>query len=130
MAQAEADGRAIAVRVFWLTVQSYMLQYKNIFDMSRNVIRGDSAATIAAAIEAAHSVWKTRSRAHRLPAIRDLAKTLKVSPVTVASAYRLLRDPRAREGQRPSRHRPSRARAECSRPTIRSRRIDGARSIW
>jgi DNA-binding transcriptional regulator YhcF (GntR family) len=27
----------------------------------------------------------------RLPAIRELAKTLRVSPVTVAAAYRLLR---------------------------------------
>jgi DNA-binding transcriptional MocR family regulator len=59
--------------------------------MLRNVIRGDSAATIAAAIEAAFQSGKLAA-GHRLPAIRDLAKTLKVSPVTVASAYRLLRD--------------------------------------
>ena len=59
--------------------------------MLRNVIRGDSAATIAAAIEAALQSGKLAG-GHRLPAIRDLAKTLKVSPVTVASAYRLLRD--------------------------------------
>ena len=59
--------------------------------MLRNIIRGDSAATIAAAIEAALQSGKLAG-GHRLPAIRDLAKTLKVSPVTVASAYRLLRD--------------------------------------
>ena len=82
---------AIAVPVFWLTLQSYMLQYNNIYGMLRNVIRGDSAATIAAAIEAALQSGKLAA-GHRLPAIRDLAKTLKVSPVTVASAYRLLRD--------------------------------------
>ena len=59
--------------------------------MSRNTIRGDSAATIAASIEAALQSGRLAG-GHRLPAIRDLAKTLKVSPVTVASAYRLLRD--------------------------------------
>ena len=68
-----------------------MLQYKNTYEMLRNIIRGDSAATIAAAIEAAIQSGKLAG-GHRLPAIRDLAKTLKVSPVTVASAYRLLRD--------------------------------------
>ena len=51
--------------------------------MSPSVIRGDSAATIAAAIEAAIQSGKLAG-GHRLPAIRALAKTLKVSPVTVA----------------------------------------------
>lgn len=59
--------------------------------MLRNVIRGDSAAAIAEAIEAALQSGKLAG-GDRLPAIRDLAKTLKVSPVTVASAYRLLRE--------------------------------------
>jgi DNA-binding transcriptional MocR family regulator len=48
--------------------------------MSLNIIRGDSAATIAAAIEAALQSGNLTG-GHRLPAIRDLAKTLKVSPV-------------------------------------------------
>ena len=67
-----------------------MLQYKNIYNMLRNVIRGDTAATIAASIESALQSGKL-ANGDRLPAIRDLAKTLRVSPVTVASAYRLLR---------------------------------------
>jgi len=58
--------------------------------MSRNVIRGDSAASIADSIEGALHSGKL-AIGDRLPAIRDLAKTLRVSPVTVASAYRLLR---------------------------------------
>jgi DNA-binding transcriptional MocR family regulator len=58
--------------------------------MSRNVIRGDGAATIADSIEAALQSGKLAA-GDRLPAIRELAKTLRVSPVTVASAYRLLR---------------------------------------
>jgi DNA-binding transcriptional MocR family regulator len=58
--------------------------------MSRNIIRGDSAASIADSIETALQSGKL-ALGDRLPAIRDLAKTLRVSPVTVASAYRLLR---------------------------------------
>lgn len=58
--------------------------------MSRNFIRGDSAASIADSIEGALQSSKLAT-GDRLPAIRDLAKTLGVSPVTVASAYRLLR---------------------------------------
>lgn len=58
--------------------------------MSRNTIRGSSATAIASSIEnALHS--GTLGGGQRLPAIRELAKTLRVSPVTVAAAYRLLR---------------------------------------
>jgi DNA-binding transcriptional MocR family regulator len=58
--------------------------------MSRNVIRGRSAATIAASIE--HGLFaRTLPDRHRLPAIRALAASLQVSPVTVAAAYRVLR---------------------------------------
>ena len=58
--------------------------------MSRTNIRGDSAASIAESIEGALHSGKL-AIGDRLPAIRDLAKTLRVSPVTVASAYRMLR---------------------------------------
>jgi DNA-binding transcriptional MocR family regulator len=54
------------------------------------VIRGDTAADIAASIEGALQSGKLTG-GNRLPPIRELAKTLRVSPVTVASAYRLLR---------------------------------------
>ena len=91
MAQAEANGGAIAVRAFRALSDLVCYSTKTLKDMSLNIIRGDSAATIAAAIEAAIQSGKLAG-GHRLPAIRDLAKTLKVSPVTVASAYRLLRD--------------------------------------
>jgi len=67
-----------------------MLQYKILLVMSRNIIRGDSAAAIADSIEAALQSGKLAA-GERLPAIRDLARTLRVSPVTVASAYRQLR---------------------------------------
>jgi DNA-binding transcriptional MocR family regulator len=58
--------------------------------MVRTVFRGDSAVDIAASIEDALQSGKL-ANGDRLPAIRELAKTLRVSPVTVASAYRLLR---------------------------------------
>jgi DNA-binding transcriptional MocR family regulator len=58
--------------------------------MSRTGIRGRNAAAIASSIEQGlHS--GTLARGHKLPAIRALAATLHVSPVTVAAAYRLLR---------------------------------------
>jgi len=58
--------------------------------MYRNVIRGRNAVSIADSIEAALQSGKLPAGG-RLPAIRELAKTLRVSPVTVAAAYRLLR---------------------------------------
>lgn len=58
--------------------------------MSQNIIRGGSAAAIADSIESAVQTGKL-SPGGRLPAIRELAQTLRVSPVTVAAAYRLLR---------------------------------------
>src|SRR5262245_46302341 len=51
---------------------------------------GWSARAIAASME--RSVHEGRMRpAESLPPVRELAKTLKVSPATVAAAYRLLR---------------------------------------
>jgi DNA-binding transcriptional MocR family regulator len=67
-----------------------MLQYKNNYVVLRNVIRGGTAAAIASSIEHALLSGKMSAGEH-LPAIRALAKTLEVSPVTVAAAYRLLR---------------------------------------
>ncbi len=58
--------------------------------MLRTVIKGRSATAIAASIEHALGTGSA-SGGDRLPAIRELAKSLRVSPVTVASAYRLLR---------------------------------------
>jgi DNA-binding transcriptional MocR family regulator len=57
--------------------------------MSRTQIQGSNAAEIAASIERALHAG-TWAAGHRLPTIRELATTLRVSPVTVASAYRLL----------------------------------------
>jgi len=56
----------------------------------RNGIRGRSASAIASSIEAAIEAGKLPLD-QRLPTIRDLARNLEVSPVTVAAAYRLLR---------------------------------------
>jgi DNA-binding transcriptional MocR family regulator len=68
-----------------------MLQYKTYYVVSRTgVISGGTAASIAASIEHALHSGKL-SADNRLPAIRELAKSLRVSPVTVAAAYRLLR---------------------------------------
>jgi DNA-binding transcriptional MocR family regulator len=52
--------------------------------------RGVGAATIATAIEAAIADG-TLAPAERLPAVRELAAGLEVSPATVAAAYRTLR---------------------------------------
>ncbi len=52
--------------------------------------RGVGAATIATAIEAAIADGSL-APAERLPAVRELAAGLEVSPATVAAAYRTLR---------------------------------------
>lgn len=58
--------------------------------MTGHNISGSSSSEIARSIETAvHS--GALGPAQRLPPIRELARTLKVSPVTVAAAYRLLR---------------------------------------
>src|SRR5262245_19632592 len=66
-----------------------MLQYKKYNVMSRNQIKGSTAAEIAASVEQAVHAG-TVSGGSRLPTIRQLAQNLRVSPVTVAAAYRLL----------------------------------------
>jgi DNA-binding transcriptional MocR family regulator len=75
----------------------------------RNIIRGRTAASIASSIEAALETGKLPGN-ERLPTIRELARNLAVSPVTVAAAYRLLRSRglAVGEGRRGTLARPSR----------------------
>jgi len=100
-----------------------MLQYKYINNMSRNVIRGDTAASIAASIERALEAGALEGN-DRLPSIRGLSATLKVSPVTVAAAYRLLRSRglAAGRGRRGTRVRPT-ARTTAPAAAARSIRV-------
>jgi DNA-binding transcriptional MocR family regulator len=75
-----------------------MLQYKYFNNMSRYAIRGSTAAEIAASIERALQAGGFKGE-DRLPSIRSLSASLKVSPVTVAAAYRRLRDRGLARGQ-------------------------------
>jgi DNA-binding transcriptional MocR family regulator len=58
--------------------------------MSQKLIRGTTAAAIAASAESAIDAG-TLAAGARMPTIRELAASLRVSPVTVTAAYRLLR---------------------------------------
>ena len=60
------------------------------FYLSQYIDQGAGAAAIAARIETAISVGKL-APAVRLPAVRELASGLHVSPATVAAAYRTLK---------------------------------------
>src|SRR5215510_2823611 len=57
--------------------------------MYRSQIQGKTAAEIASSVEKTLHAGLTAGGS-RLPTIRHLARTLRVSPVTVAAAYRLL----------------------------------------
>lgn len=57
--------------------------------MSHKIIRGATAAAIAASAEAAIHAG-TLAPGSAMPTIREMARSLKVSPVTVAAAYRRL----------------------------------------
>jgi DNA-binding transcriptional MocR family regulator len=92
--------------------------------MLRNVIRGATATTIAASVESALESGKL-ANGDRLPAIRDLARTLRVSPVTIASAYRLLRGRGLASGSG-RRGTSVRAHAFGPPPTVSSGRSSGA----
>jgi DNA-binding transcriptional MocR family regulator len=59
-------------------------------DLLQTIGRGSGAATIAATIETAIAEGRLEP-AERLPAVRDLAAELDVSPATVAGAYRTLK---------------------------------------
>ena len=76
--------------------------------MQRSKIRGHTAPTIAASIEEAVHSGGLRP-GDLLPAIRPLAATLRVSPVTVAAAYRRLhaRGLVSGDGRRGTRIRPN-----------------------
>jgi DNA-binding transcriptional MocR family regulator len=58
--------------------------------MVRNAISGRTAAAIAASVEEALHVTP-QPAGYVLPTVRSLAASLKVSPATVAAAYRILR---------------------------------------
>lgn len=58
--------------------------------MKRNWISGDTAAAIATAVEQGLHAGRT-GPGDLLPTVRELATTLRVSPATVAAAYKLLR---------------------------------------
>jgi DNA-binding transcriptional MocR family regulator len=66
-----------------------LLQYISVPDLAQAIGQGAGAATIAAKIEAAIAEGRLLPAA-RLPAVRDLAAGLEVSPATVAAAYRTL----------------------------------------
>jgi DNA-binding transcriptional MocR family regulator len=87
-----------------------MLHYEYLNNMSRNVIRGGTAAEIAASIERALQAGAFMGE-ERLPSIRALSASLKVSPVTVAAAYRRLRDRGLARGPGSGRPPPRRCRA-------------------
>ena len=75
--------------------------------MSRRGISGRGAAAIAASVEQALQAGRL-THDDRLPPIRELAASLRVSPVTVAAAYRMLRARglAAGQGRRGTRLRP------------------------
>lgn len=57
--------------------------------MVQNPIRGDTAAALASSVEAGVHAGRLRP-GDALPTVRNLAATLKLSPTTVAAAYKLL----------------------------------------
>lgn len=106
-----------------MAVASIMLQYK-LYTEVKQKIRGGSARAIAASIEQAVHTGGLNA-GEGLPTIRELARSLGVSPVTVAAAYRQLqvRGLVVGDGRRGSRVRPNPPAA--SRPASTWRVPDG-----
>src|SRR5689334_14684682 len=84
--------------------------------MSQSRIRGSTASEIASTEEQQVHAG-TLSQGARLPTIRELAGTLRVSPVTVAAAYRILQSRGLIEGNR---RRGTRVRAHAPHQTAAS----------
>ena len=74
----------------WPTSVAICYSTKIIVDLAHRIEPGAGAATIAATIESAIADDRLAPSA-RLPAVRDLAAELDVSPATVAAAYRTLK---------------------------------------
>ena len=96
-----------------------MLQYKHTIVVKLNQIKGATAAEIANSIEEAA---RKASNDEQLPTVRSLAASLRVSPVTVAAAYRLLhaRGLAVGQGRRGTR---LRAHLTPQPPALRSARV-------
>lgn len=86
----------------------------------QNYIHGRTAVKIAASIEAAVAAGKLR-QGEQLPAVRDVAAHLTVSPATAAAAYRILQERgiTISAGRRGTRVRPSLPTAPAAPPPPR-----------
>src|SRR5262245_28844242 len=85
------DGRAFGgVKLRHCLVLSFLLQYKIMNTLLQYPIQGTNASEIATSIEGGIHAGRIAHGA-TLPPVRALASSLKVSPTTIAAAYRTLR---------------------------------------